>query len=221
MSRYSLHTVTLPILIKAEKGDKTDGLGTLLPAPDQVSFTDLHVVTSGDVWKRLDKWKRSQPNLRRLCGGISLMRRAYEARDEVKLRQALESVWKFVPTIMPGSVITKEPLKTEQNWRWVNWIYSRLMSNLLQSSRFIFLYTVKDENQALMPGLYCPDWQTAAFAFFGADLIRECPKCHEMFIPKSEKTYYCKPAHGVAYRTARSRWRKKQGMNKNKAKSLR
>lgn len=209
MSRYPLHTVTLPILVEAESDNKIDGWVTRFPAPKRTSLTGLQIVTETDVWKVLEKWKRYKPELRRLCGGISLMRRAYEARDEIMFRRALESTWKWVPHF--GNTTIKA-LKTEQDWTGTNWIYSSLMANLLQSSRFIFLFAEKDQGQPLIPGLYCPDWETAVLAFFGTDLVRECPnpKCGKLFIPKTSGQAYCVPAHGVAYRTARSRRNAKQ-----------
>lgn len=215
MSRDPLQTVTLPIVVNADRHDKIEGWGTLFPSPNRTSFACLQVVTQADIWKQLEKWKRSQPEIRRLCGGISAIRSAYEARDEAAFRRALENVWKWVPQITGRATV--KPLETEQAWKGTNLIYSRLMANLLQSSRLIFLYTEKSQ-RPIRPCLYCPNWETAAFAFIGTGLIRECPKCHELFIPSAGNVDYCTPAHGVAYRTARSRWRAKQ---KKARKSLR
>jgi len=202
MSRDPLQTVTLPVLVDAEKREEADGSGTLFPSPNRTTFATLRVVTRADIWKRLEKWKTSQPEARQLCGGILQIQRAYEARDEAAFRRALENVWKWIPHF--GSAEIK-PLKNEQAWKGTNWIYSSLMANLLQSTRLIFLYTERDEHQGLRPGLYCPTWETAAFAFIGTGLIRMCPKCGDLFIPKTKNQGYCKPAHGVAYRTAKSR----------------
>ncbi len=212
MSRDPVQTVTLAVLVEAE--DRIDGCVALFPSANRTSFTNVQVVTRADIWKRLEKWKRSKPEIRRLCGGISAMRSAYDVRDETAFGRALENVWKWVPHF--GSTTIK-PLNTEEAWRGTNWIYSSLMANLLQSSRLHLLYTGKGQ-QPLRPSLYCPDWETAAFAFIGTGLIRECPKCHEIFIPKGENQDYCTPAHGVAYRTARSRQRAKE---KEARKSLR
>ena len=142
------------------------------------------------------------------------MQRAYEARDESAFRLAVESVWKWVPHV--GSE-TFHPLKDEKAWKGTNWIYSSLMANLLEGTRLVFLYTEKDEHQRLIPGLYCPSWEIAAYAVMGTGRVRVClnPKCGRPFIPPSEKESYCTPAHGVAHRTARSRWRKKQRAAKN------
>jgi hypothetical protein len=213
MSRYPLHTVTLPILVKAETQEEIDGWGTLLPSPGRVESSSLRIVKQEDIWERLENRKTSQPDVILLCGGLLQMRRAYEARDEVAFRRALESVWKWVPHFGPMKI---KPLNNEQSWKRTNWIYSSLMANLLQSSRLIFLYTEKSEYQRLIPGLYCPNWEVAVFAFIGLGLIRVCPKCREIFIPKTDNQDYCKPAHGVAYRTARSRWKAKQRANERK-----
>jgi hypothetical protein len=212
MSRDPLQTVTLPIVVEAEKHDEIDGTATLFPSANRTTVAGLRVVTKADIWQRLEKWKRSQPEIRRLCGGILAMRLAYDARDEAAFRRALENVWKWVPHFGKATV---RPLKNEEMWRGTNGIYSGLMANLLQSSRLIFLHTNTDR-QPLRPSLFCPNWETAAFAFIGSGFVRECPKCHEIFIPKSENQDYCIPAHGVAHRTARSRARAKQRADEKK-----
>jgi hypothetical protein len=213
MSRDPLHTVTLPVLVKAETLAEIDGWATLLPYPNRIETAALRIVTQADIWKRLEKWKKSGSEIILLCGGLMQMQRAYEARDEAAFRQALENVWKWVPHF---GTRTFKALNNERAWKGTNWIYSSLMANLLQSSRFIFLYQEKDDHQRLSPSLYCPTWETAAFAFIGTGLIRMCPKCGDLFIPKTKNQGYCKPAHGVAYRTSRSRWRAKQRAEEEK-----
>lgn len=200
MSRITLHTVTLPIVIEAEHSAKADGWGTVFPSPSRTRFVGLRIVTKADVWKRLQKWKRSQPEDYRLYLGVSLMQRAHESRDEAAFREALAIVLKWVPHFGTLSI---KPLDTEQAWKGSNWIFSSLIANSLQSSRLILMYTEKEH--PLCPGLYCPDWKTAAFAFLGTGRMRMCLRCRELFIPKAENQDYCTPAHREAYRVAR--WR--------------
>jgi len=72
-----------------------------------------------------------------------------------------------------------------------------------------------------MPALYCPDWKTAAFVVTFLGRVRVCanPKCNAVFVPSTDKEHYCIPAHGVAYRVARSRWRAKQRVGESRKKT--
>ena len=203
MSRGTLQTVTLPILVESGPG-RADGWATVFPTPNSTRFTSLRIVKKADVWKRLQTWKRSQPEAYRLCIGVSLMQRGYESRDEAAFREAFGIVLKWVPHF--GTLAIK-PLRNEQAWRGTNWIYSSLMANLLQSSSLILMYTASHE-RPLCPGLYCPDWKTAAFAFIGTGHMRMCLKCRQLFVPKADNQEYCTPAHREAYRVARWRSRK-------------
>ncbi len=209
----------MPVFVDAEDPEKADGWATLFPSPKSTSFRALQAVTKEEFFNRLDRWKTSKPDIWLLCGGVLQMRLAYQTRDEAAFRLALKNVWKWVPHFGSGEGL--KSLKDERAWAGTNWIYSSLMANLLQSSRFILLSTGKD-TQPLMPGLYCPDWETAAFAFIGAGQIRMCPypKCHKIFMP-DEHNKYCEPAHGVADRTRLSRWRRKQREAEKQSKKAR
>jgi hypothetical protein len=66
-----------------------------------------------------------------------------------------------------------------------------------------------DKKEKFSPGIYCRDWKTAAFVLMCMGSIRVCPKCGNSFVPKTDNQDYCTPAHGVAYRTAKSRWNAK------------
>jgi len=134
--------------------------------------------------------------------GAAEMKRAFRKMDAEAFRNAFEKIrpwWPAVGRFTLGTI--------ESDWSGAEWLYSRLMNNLIQNARLVLW---RREKALLMPGLYCPDLKTAAFVMTVMDHIRVCPKCNEMFIPSAGNVEYCKPEHGVAYRTARSRWNKKQ-----------
>ncbi len=173
-----------------------------LPSPNRTSFTGLRTVRKADVVKLLETWKRSEPETYRLSVGIAQMQRAYESRDEAAFRESLDIVWKWVPHFGTTSI---KPLCSEKDWMGANVFFSRLMSNLLQSARFIFM---QDNAGQLLPGLYCPDWKIAVAAFIGTGSVRLCLRCRKIFVPKADNQEYCTPAHREAYRM--SRWRSRK-----------
>ncbi|MBZ5667548.1 MAG: hypothetical protein LAO30_23495 [Acidobacteriia bacterium] len=109
--------------------------------------------------------------------------------------------------------------RTGVNRRYSGFVnYSRLIANMFERARLVMLFSEKDGR--FLPALYCPDWKTAAFVVTFTGRVRVCanPKCNAPFIPSTDKEHYCTPAHGVAYRVARSRWRAKQAAEEKKQK---
>ena len=96
------------------------------------------------------------------------------------------------------------------DWLGAQWLYSRLMNTLIQNARLLLWRREK----GLSPASYCPDLKTAAFGMTVMGHGRVCPQSNEVFIPPADTVEYCKPAHGVAYRTVRSRWNKKERKEK-------
>src|SRR5690348_6359665 len=90
----------------------------------------------------------------------------------------------------------------------VRFMYNALLTKMVEKARFVAWYSEKEKR--FLPGLFCPDWKTAAFATLFVNEIRVCPKCGVLFVPNDSKHRYCIPSHGVSYRQARSRWRKGQ-----------
>jgi hypothetical protein len=90
------------------------------------------------------------------------------------------------------------------------WLFSLLLSNALSDARLVLW----SSPSGLRPGLYCPDMETAYFAFFLTKIFLGdggwgvCPKCGKVFVRKRSDQNYCTIAHREAHRVAR--WRAKQ-----------
>jgi len=221
MSRYPLQTVThpvaLPVLV-AEEAEKADGCCTAFPRPNRTSFVNVRVVTEAEIKRRLPKIFSSKvvsrTNEMILYVGAGQLMRAYEARDARALEDALKNVQPWVPRI-PG----EESVNADADkWEGARWDYSSLMSNAIQDARLVTWWP-GNKAPLVSPGIYCPDWKTAAYVMLLMGTIRVCPKCGNPFVPKTDNQDYCTPAHGVAYRTARSRGRKKRANEEKKQKS--
>ena len=205
-----LHTVTLPILVSASAArprDEPDGWVTLFPSADPkryvVSHSAVRLVTADDIQKRLT------PREKVLAEGALRLRQIYAKRDELFLEMSsreIEKSFEQVRACVP--MFERGPVNLRGNWPSVRWVYSSLMCNLIQDARLVMWCS--DKEQRFLPGVYCSDWVTAAFVLVFMDGIRVCPQCGISFIPETDNQDYCEPRHGVAYRTARSRWRAKQ-----------
>lgn len=206
-----LHTVTLPILVAAwEVREQPDGWVCLVsdsPTRYEESERAVCVVTDKDIKKRLT------PEEIALVDGALQLRQAYAERDDYflertsqKIEQSFKHVRAFVPRFKRERAA--KLVKVRGNWPGVRWVYSSLMSNLLRDSRVVMWCSDKDGK--FLPGVYCPNWRTAAFALMFMDGMRICPQCGIWFSPETCKQEYCKTSHGVNYRTARSRWNAKQ-----------
>lgn len=216
MSRDPLQTVTFPVLI-SEVAEKADGFCTLFPTPNRTSFANVRVVTEREIKTRLPKIFASKDvsrtNEKILYVGAGQLRRAYEAKDERALEDALRKVSPWVPRILGPGVVRS----VADKWEGARLDYSNLMSNTIQYAQLVVWFPGRKARLGSL-GIYCPNWKTAAHVMLLMGSIRVCPKCGAPFIPKSENVDYCTPAHGVAHRTALSRWRAKQ---KKVRKSLR
>jgi hypothetical protein len=210
MSRYPIHTVTLPVLIDAESPEVAEGEATDFPGAKRLRFTKVRAITTAEVKRRLleifASKEISRINEKFLYVGAGLLSQAYDARDEWGLEDALKSVRPWIPRFGFGP----ETVNPNANkWEGARWGYSSLMSNAVQKARLVAWWPYKPE-RLLSPAVYCPDLKTAAFVLMFMGGVRVCPKCRVSFIPSRDNQGYCKPTHGVAYRTARSRWRAKQ-----------
>ena len=83
-----------------------------------------------------------------------------------------------------------------------------LLNRLMQNARLVMWCS--DREQRFLPGVYCPDWKTAAFATMLVSQLRVCPKCEVPFVPKILKQTYHTPSCREAHRMERKRWRDKQ-----------
>ena len=122
----------------------------------------------------------------------------------MNIKSALGKVHPWVPSIGVRSVSADANI-----WHLARWDYAGVMSNALQNARLVVWFPF-ESTRLLSPGVYCPDLKTAAYVTMVIGSIRICPKCENTFIPKTDNQDYCEPKHGIAHRTALSRWRKKQ-----------
>jgi hypothetical protein len=206
MSRDRYETVThgLAILVPVlelppvnGKSQEADAWVSVFRAPNRWAEQAVREVNKSDI--------EGQGRLRQifhleelpLVLGVAAMGRAFRKRNADAFRQAFDKArpwWPSAGRFTLGNI--------ESNWSGAQWLYSRLMNKLVQNARLILW---RREKGLLMPALYCPDLKTAAFVMAVMDRIRVCPKCNGVFTPKASNVEYCNPAHGGAYRTARSR----------------
>jgi hypothetical protein len=216
MTRNSVQTVTLPILVAADTAKEMDGWGTFFPV-DRVESMAVRVVREADIKARLRTIFRPK-DLALFVGAIEL-KQAYDAKDELSLQRASEKVRPWIKHFaLPRELDWKSAdgrvsiTSTGQKWNATRWNYSRLMADMFQNARLVLWFSQKDERS--LPALYCPDWKTAAFLMTFLGRIRVCPKCSKIFIPSADNVDYCNPAHREAHRVAR--WRARQRADKQK-----
>jgi hypothetical protein len=197
----------ISVLIRSSDKAPLQGIGTLFPNAKDSETTGLHVVSKKEAFARLDEWKQSQPERWRLVGGVALMQRAQREREWKLFQKALDSVQKWVPHIFSAEI---EHFRDSRSWKKAGWVYSALMSNLLQTSRFIIWCSPKDLQPR--PGLFCNQSEVAVYAVVGMDCIRICkkPGCGKAFIPGPNTQEHCPGgACANADRVARSKAKKK------------
>jgi hypothetical protein len=214
MSRGPLHSITLPILVAADTRETADGESTCFP-PGHTSFTAFRIVNPSEVVRRGGQIGKEE----RLYRGILQLARAYEGKDERAIPVAIEQVRPWNPSnrIQVGTI--REDWTGNKKWEGARWVYSSVMTNALQTARLVTWWPYKGDRISA-PAVYCPDWKTAAFVAASMGCVRICPKCKKLFVPPTDNVAYCTPAHGVAYRTALSRWRKKARQEKARRKAL-
>jgi len=174
----------------------------VFPAPHRRRETAVRVIKTSDIEARGRLQEIFRPKELRLVLGAAEMRSALVRQDERAFHQAFEKVRPWFPT---AGELRLNPIG--RDWTGARDVYTRLMSSLLQKARLILW---QPQEPSLMPALYCPDLKTASFVMTAMGRLRVCPKCNEVFYPHADNQDYCEPAHGTAYRTARSRWNKKQ-----------
>jgi len=210
MSRNPIHAVTLPVLVNAEKREGADGWVTFYPGPHNKRSVAVRVITPGEVKRRLREIF-PKPEDVSLFNGTTGLKFAYETEDELAFQRHFENVRPWLESVAKGARTqwSFESSPKRPNWgAGVRWVYSTLINRLLRDARLIMWCS--DKELRFLPGVYCPDWKTAAFATVLVNHLRVCPKCDVPFIPRIPKQYYCKPSHREAHRVARSRLRAKQ-----------
>jgi hypothetical protein len=214
MSRQPLQTVTLPILVSAAS-EYAEGCWTA-EIDGWVTTKNARVIPPPEIERRLPEILRRKDL--DMLKALDALDRAYESADSWGLREAIHKVCPFLPTIR-GEVVTLE--LADKNLRGLaRLFYSQLMSTALQHARVVMWFTTEGP-RPFSPAIYCPDLRTAVFAMRWAGGIRICPKCEKPFVPGQDNIGYCTPAHGVAYRTARSRAKKKRAAEEQARKKSR
>lgn len=226
MSRYPLHTVTtaLSVIIELGPGDSLkEAAGRADFLPGERGESCVRVVTADDIRKRL-RTIFTPKDISLYVGAVQL-KQALEAEDELALQSASERVrpwmgdfFEFPKLLLDIAAANRVSLKRSgTDWRYSAFVnYSRLIADMFKSARLVMWFSEKESR--LLPALYCPDWKTAAFVVTFMGRLRVCanPRCNEVFVPSTDKEHYCTRAHGVAYRTARSRWRAQQKKRKGR-----
>jgi uncharacterized C2H2 Zn-finger protein len=209
MSRYHYKTVTEGFAILVPSSNPHDRWVSHFSESKrdwQASHTAARAITSADLEGRgrLSEIFRSKELP--LVVGVEELRRAINKKDESGFWQAYEKVrpWQRNRN-MPGVTTTYKAI--DNDWAAAQSLYADLMSELTQNARLILWQPEKGQ---LRPALYCPDLKTAKFVLLLMGRIRVCPRCKEIFRPKKENVVFCRPAHGVAWRTAVSRARARQ-----------
>ena len=217
----------LPVLVDAA-GEKcgADGWTTCFPPGSYLKETGVRQVKSGEVLALLRKI--FTPEELFVYVGAQQLKQAYHTASKLKFRKnraieldirvAFDRVRPWLPgQNIPGvQVQWRVPgLTTEKEQGGARWLYASLMCNALKDARLVMWCS--DKESRFLPGVYCPDWKTAAFVHLFMEHILICPKCKEPFIPKSDNQGYCRPEHGIAYRTFRSRFNKRQQEAERKA----
>lgn len=211
MSRDRYKTITLPVLVNLDMSpEEADGWAYLVSAAGHVKHQAVRMVKPKDIKERLPTIFTPKDILQ--FTGAGQLKSAYDTKDVFTLRRSVERVSPQVPGWGGGP--WNLGTDSKPNWVGVRFIYSSSMTNLLRDARLVMWCSDKEER--FLPGIYCPDWKTAAFVVSFMDHLRVCPKCGDPFSPKTDNQDYCTPAHGVAHRTARSRWNKKQRAEEKK-----
>jgi hypothetical protein len=202
MSRDPLHTVTLPLLVNADDENTANGECAVFPSRGGETLVKVQAVSPEIAKGWLERDTRS--TLARALKGLGRLRHAYTEKDDRKLLAAVDQCRPLMPKLPLGMTQT-EDWTGEGKWDGARWYYAEAMSHAAKNARLVVWWPFSGQHEPT-PGLYCPDMSTAVAMALFMDGVRVCPFCGETFIPKLGKARtYCKSAHGVADRTARSR----------------
>lgn len=210
MSRDTLQAVTLPLLVDAvslddEEPGCAEGECAVFTSRGGMRLQKVRRVDPRRLARHLTG--DTGPGLARALKGLGLLRRAYEARDTWALLKAIEQVRPLLPKPPFGKLT--EDWSGEKIWGGAQWLYSEAMSHVTKNARWVTWVPFSGEHIA-RPGIYCPDASTAVAITLFFQKMRVCPHCGAPFVPEPDNAEYCSPAHGVAYRTARSREKKRR-----------
>lgn len=205
MLRDPSQTVTIPLLVDAKTPESADGGCVVFTRGGGIKFTNVRVL-SPEVLKR-QLWRDRSNDLASALRGVSRLRRAYMEKDMRALTIALEQVVPLIP-IIPGTKLDMDWSELKM-WDTARGLFVEVMSHAVKNVRWVTWSPASGEHNPA-PAAYCPDMSTALAMAVFLDSVRVCPHCGRPFTPKQDNVDYCSPAHGAAYRTARSREKKRR-----------
>jgi hypothetical protein len=193
----------LPIIVPATKGDAYDGHANFYRVENVTgsgfrSGGRVRRLRGQDILEQSIRAVLSAEEYTLLTGTLDL-KRARETHDRLLNRRAQEKLRPFLDDFPQGSF---------KYLGWANVDVPRLVTDAMQQARLVLWYEQKPAMSGkFVPAIYCPNLRTAIFvrAFMN---LRTCPYCGAVFAPRGLRDVYCKPAHGNAYRMARSRYNK-------------
>jgi hypothetical protein len=192
------------VLIPAAKGEAYDGIANFfrIETDDGCYRSDtrpIRVLTDADVTNENVRRILGAADYRVLTGALDL--RQGLSTDDAKLRQ--QGFQKIEPGPLPG------PLAEffAQDPRWARLRFPEIVTDQLKGVQLVMWFAPK--SQQFTPALFCRDLRTGVFLKSLMD-VRSCPHCGDLFLPHKTNVLYHSLACREAYRTGRSRWRKKQ-----------
>lgn len=193
------------MLTHAARGEVQDGIANFFRI-------DIEKDDKGHSWRSDDRPIRLvtdkdleganrilSPDDKRLLSGALDLRKGFETGDELLRKQGFEKVDPGMPDVLNAAMAKYPP--------YARATFPRVVTERLKGVRLVMWHSPR-KNQ-FTPALWCPDLPTGVFLKSLMDM-RSCPYCGDLFLPGKNNVIYCSILHREAYRTGRSRWRKKQ-----------
>jgi hypothetical protein len=201
------------VLIPAAKGEAYDGIANFfrIETGDGCYQSDtrrIRVLTDADVTNENARRILGADDYRVLTGALDLKQGL--STEDAKLRQ--QGFQKIEPSPLPGSLAEF----FAQNPRWAQLRFPVIVTDQLEDVRLVMWFAPK--RQQFTPALFCPNLRVGVFLKSLMD-VRSCPHCGDLFLPRKTNVLYHSVTCREAYRTGRSRWRKKQKQLKATLKS--
>jgi hypothetical protein len=192
------------VLIPAAKGEAYDGIANFfrIETGDGCYQSDtrrIRVLTDADVTNENARRILGADDYRVLTGALDL--RQGLSTNDAKLRQ------QGFQKIEPGPLPDPHTEFLAQNPSWAGLRFPVIVTDQLKDVRLVMWFAPK--SQQFTPALFCPDLRVGVFLKSLMD-VRSCPHCGDLFLPHKTNVLYHSLACREAYRTGRTRWRKKQ-----------
>jgi hypothetical protein len=202
MKNKALQPITFPLLTDANEGERADGVIGF-----RISTNDTKVEQIRQIGPNEPLTLRGHE--RALYDVAVRLREAISLPDVQGLKRAIEAVARW--TIPPGARLVIPPGADKDSLlKQARFERSFLMNLALADVRVVVWSPLRGERKFL-PGLYCPNALTAAFARMMIDRTgtskRICanPECAVPFVPSSPRQLYHLPSCGNLTRVRRNR----------------